>query len=60
MAQPSMTRGIVMTGAGIVMILAAAAIMLATRDSLPIALAGVGVVFVAIGGRERREAAPPG
>ena len=49
-------RGTAMLVVGLAMVLMAVVTMLAGPESLPIPLAGVGLVFVAVGSRDRRTA----
>lgn len=47
-----------MTAVGIAMALVAALITLITSQPMPVALVVVGILFIAIGARQRREASP--
>ncbi len=50
----STTRGTVMMVIGLLMILATVLIAVLTEDPLPAAFGAIGVVFIAVGARQRR------
>lgn len=57
MNSPSRTRGTVMMVVGLIMVLATVLITVFTEiEPLPAALGVIGVVFVALGSRQRRRA----
>jgi len=55
MAERRVTAGAVMAVVGLLMIAAALAVASWTEEPLPIPLAGMGLVFVAVGLRHHRE-----
>ena len=56
MAEQSSTRGTVMMLVGALMVVYAVVIVVATSEPLPVALGTVGVVFIGVGSRWRRDA----
>ena len=53
-SSPSRTRGMVMMVVGLLMVLATVLIIVLTGDPLPTALGVIGIVFAAVGSRQRR------
>ncbi len=56
MAEQSTSRGTVMMLVGAVMVVYAIVVMLFTPEPLPAALGVLGVVFIGVGSRKRRNA----
>ena len=51
---PPAARGLVMMVVGLIMILASVMIAVLTEEPLPVAFGAVGIVFLAVGARQRR------
>ena len=56
MTEPSATRGAVMMIVGALMVALAAITVAFTSQPLPVAVAVIGLVFLAVGSRQRRTA----
>ena len=54
MSSPWVTRGVVMMVIGLLMVLATVLIMILTADPLSTPLMVIGIVFIAVGSRQRR------
>ncbi|MEN8235284.1 MAG: hypothetical protein ABFR89_10230 [Actinomycetota bacterium] len=55
MADSRKTRGLVMMIVGLVMVLVSVAIVFAAEEPMPVGLGVIGIAFIAVGARYRRD-----